>query len=234
MLGLPSTLTKSEIQLICTRWPFFNIAHSYAVPNLQYGFPSCNVIKTAVQALYNSMKGGLDANSQQSLAILPPIKTGFEQKYVIRLIIAIVTNSWRALQLLGQPIDHETSFSMYMYRKQLVNNCLSLKDFSYNLPMALITSSTDPYFQNVLVAHTNRTQNSGRGHQTMPTVDALGVERNPDTLAERLQGVSWPRRHRFRQFTKNKILLELRLTENDTFSHVMEKGNTKKHTVHYA
>ena len=33
---------------------------------------------------------------------------------------------------------------------------------------------------------------------------------------------------RFHQFMKNKILLELRLTENDTFSHVMEKGNTKK------
>ena len=92
--------------------------------------------------------------------------------------------------------------------------------------MALITSSTDPYFQNVLVAHTNRTQNSGRGHPTMPTVDALGVERNPEILAERLQGVSWLQRH--------SSILELRLTENDTFSHVMEKGNTKKHTVHYA
>ena len=76
MLSLPSTLTKKEIQLIHTQWPFFNIAYSYVVLNLPYSFPSCNIIKTAVQALYNSMKVGLDANLQQSLAILPPIKTG--------------------------------------------------------------------------------------------------------------------------------------------------------------
>jgi hypothetical protein len=51
-------------------------------------------MKTAIQALYNSLKGGLDANMQQFQAIQPLIKTGFEQKYVVCLLLSIVTNAW--------------------------------------------------------------------------------------------------------------------------------------------
>jgi hypothetical protein len=86
------------------------------MPNLYYGFPPCNVIITAVKAFYNSLKGGLDANSQQCQSIMPPIRAGFEQKYVICLVIAIVTNWWRALQVLQQPLDNDRSFSMSSYR----------------------------------------------------------------------------------------------------------------------
>jgi hypothetical protein len=65
-------------------------------------------------------------------------------------------NAWRAQQLLHQPIDTDSTFSFNSYRKMLVNQYASLKDFNYNLVMAMINSSIDPYFQNVLVAHPNR------------------------------------------------------------------------------
>jgi hypothetical protein len=39
------------------------------------------------------MKGGLDSNTQQYCCIKPSIKTKFETKYVIHLILAIVTST---------------------------------------------------------------------------------------------------------------------------------------------
>jgi hypothetical protein len=76
------------------------------------------------------------------------------------------------------------SFSMSSYRKLLVNNCLSLKDFNYNLAMALINSSNDPYFQNLLVAQNNRIQASQVQQERLGPVDAPCVQQNLDTLAE--------------------------------------------------
>jgi hypothetical protein len=117
---LPESLTTDDVNLISSRWPLFKLARSYIVPNMYYGFPSCSVMKTAVQTLYSTLKGGLDSNLQQFQAILPPIKTGFEQKYVIRLLISIVTNAWTAQQLLQQTIEPGNGFSLHSYRKLLV------------------------------------------------------------------------------------------------------------------
>jgi hypothetical protein len=164
-------------------WPFFTLAWSYVVPNMYYGFPASSLIKTAVQALYNSLKGGLDAKMQQCQAIQPPIKTGFKQKYVIRLLMSIVMSTWRAQQLLQQPVNGENSLSFHSYRKLLVNQCASLKDFNYKLAMALIQSSADPYFQNFLGANTRRTL-----AQNDITLDAqLGIVRDPATLADHIR-----------------------------------------------
>jgi len=52
----------------------------------------------------------------------------------------------------------EMTLSVHSYRKLLVNSCLSLKDFRYKLAMALINSSSDPYFKIVLVAQNKRNQ----------------------------------------------------------------------------
>jgi len=144
---LPEALSSKEVNLIVSQWPFFAMARSHVVPNMYFGFPPCSAMKIAVQLLYNSLKGGLDSNTQQFQSIIPPIRTGFEQKYVVCLIISIVTNAWRSHQLLNQPIEDKGGFSMHRYRKALVNNCLSLNDFNYNLSMALIQSSSDPYFK---------------------------------------------------------------------------------------
>jgi len=57
------------------------------------GFPSCNIFKTSFQVLYSSLKGGLDANMEQVALNTPGVKVGFKQKYVLRLITALVTNA---------------------------------------------------------------------------------------------------------------------------------------------
>jgi hypothetical protein len=118
-------------------------------------------VKTAVQALCNSLKGGLDAN-----------------------LTSIVMNAWRVQQLLQQPIDTDSTFSFHSYRSLLVNQFASLKDFNYKLAVALIDSSADPYFQNVLVAHPNRTIAE---EQNKINVNAqLGILQDPATLVERI------------------------------------------------
>jgi hypothetical protein len=47
------------------------------------GFPSCALFKSSFQSLYNVIKGGLDANTQQCVSIHPNVKVSFDQKYVI-------------------------------------------------------------------------------------------------------------------------------------------------------
>jgi hypothetical protein len=224
---LPESLSKNEVKLIKSRWPFFTLARNHVLSNLPYGFPPCSVMKTAVQTLYNSLKGGMDANTQQFASITPPLKTGFEQKYVVRLLLCVVTNAWRAQQLLRQPLDYDRPFSMSGYRKSLVNNCPSLRDFNYRLAMALIDSSTDPFFQNVLVADPNRTRAAAMNDNT-PHVMDIGFNRDPETLRVRLNEEVMPKKHRYRGFTTKRNLVELRLTENDDFQHVITKENTKK------
>ena len=55
--------------------------------------------------LYSSLIGGLD--TEQVASITPGVKVGFKQKYVLRLITALVTNAWRTIQLLYYGIEIE-------------------------------------------------------------------------------------------------------------------------------
>jgi hypothetical protein len=89
--------------------------------------------------------------------------------------------------------------------------------------MALIQSSADPYFQNVLGANERRSL----AHNDI-TIDAkLGIVRDPATLADRIRK-KWPKKHRYQGFTNRKNLLELRMTQNDEFEHILMKTNSKK------
>jgi hypothetical protein len=191
------------------------------VPDRYFGFRPTNVVKTAVQVLYNLMKGVLDSNTLKYHSIIPSIRTGFEQKYIICLILCIVTNAWRAQQLLHATIDEEQQFSMMAYRKLLGSTTQTLKDFHYNLTAVLIISANDIYFQNVLIAEPNRAR--GRHTKAQNVNAALSFDRQPDTLAEQLLQEQWPKRHRYRSFTNQKNLLELRFTHNDEFNHELSK-----------
>ena len=201
----------------------------YKLRHLDVGFPATSVLKTKVQMIYNALKGGLDANTQQYRAICPSIKATFEQKYVVHLLLAIVGNAWRAFQLLGHR-DRVTEIPMLSLRKMLANHSVGLRDFNHSLALGLIDSADDIYFQNVLVRDNNRsvaqTNTTDRG------VLNLGFERNPSTLSQRLSEENWPIRYRLRTFTKNRNFLELRLTENNEFKHKLmkcsEHGNKKK------
>jgi hypothetical protein len=58
------------------------------------------LFKTSYQCLYNNIKGGLDANTQQYVSIQPNVKVSFESKYIIHMVLAAVTNAWRTCQLI--------------------------------------------------------------------------------------------------------------------------------------
>jgi hypothetical protein len=102
------------------------------------------------------LKGGLDTNTQQYISINPPIKTGFEQKSIIQMLVVNVINAWRAMQLL-YPSPEMEEYSWKTYKKLLFDHSTNLQEISYNLATSLIQSATNPYFHNVLFQTHNAT-----------------------------------------------------------------------------
>jgi len=225
--SLPEGLGQETTEIIRTRWPFFNLMRTYVLTKYDppIGFPATSLFKTPFQSIYNAFKGGLDSNTQQYCTIKPMMKTCFETKYVIRLILAIVTNSWRAKQFLTHSTDSATG--METYRKQLSNHGPNLRDFAYKLALGLIESSSDPYFQNVLFSQTNNENN---------TEQQDDIVRDPTTLQSRLDQITWPTRFKLNKFSTDATFIELRLTSNAEFDHqcVMLKTDGKRRKAHCA
>jgi hypothetical protein len=119
---------------------------------------------------------------------------------------------------------------MHRYRKSLVNNCQTLKDLNYNLAMALIQSSLDPYFQNVLVKDHNR----HRGEMVLNERSEIGavggvtINWNLNTLHECITTEKFPKKNRYQGFKNRRNVVELSLMENDEFEHFFSKTNTQK------
>jgi hypothetical protein len=180
------------------------------------------MFKSKFQIMYNSLKGRLDANMQQYVSIQPPVKTKFEAKYIIRMMIAIVTNAWRSYQLLSETIDIDT-FTLSMFKKRLRNSGMPLQEFNYNLAIAHINSSTNPNFLNGIFQATTIDESI--------TEAVNSVEINYSTLRDRLHNQFVPLKHRRRAFMNNRALLELRLAKNSEFQHKPHKidGGKVKH-----
>jgi len=81
--ALPKNIEPSVVELFKTRWPFFMAIRKYAIESNSNGFPPCNIYKVSFQTLYNCLKDGLDANTQQMASITMGCKVGFEQKHVL-------------------------------------------------------------------------------------------------------------------------------------------------------
>jgi hypothetical protein len=62
-----------------------------------FAFPATSVFATKLQTLYNTLKGGLYTNSQQCAAIRPYFKTKFENKYIIGLLLAVVSKQLESI-----------------------------------------------------------------------------------------------------------------------------------------
>ncbi len=150
---LPRDLDGKHIDIIATRWPFFKsvreVALSWNPGQGPLGFPKTELFKTSFQCLYNSLKGGLDANTQQYMTIMPKINVKFEQKYVLRMILAVVTNSWRAFQLLRctNAIEHT---SLISFKTKMKNMKLTLMDYNHKLAIGLLRVADDKKMSNML------------------------------------------------------------------------------------
>jgi hypothetical protein len=123
--NLPQNISYKSKEIIESRWNFFHDTRKHLLSKGNVAFPATSVFKTEIQTMYNSLKGGLDANTQQFSSICPQLKTKFEQKYIVRLLLAVVTNAWRTFQLLNNNVD-EYNFSLHQFRKSLINHCPSL------------------------------------------------------------------------------------------------------------
>ena len=137
LTNLPDGLDQKTIDIVRSRWPLFNCTRETAIAMNYKGFPPTSLYKTTFQMMYNCLKGGLDANSQQCAAIQPKIKVGFGQKYVVRMILAIVTNSWRAYQVLRSTSELE-QLSYTAVKLRLQRKADKLTEFTFQLAMALI------------------------------------------------------------------------------------------------
>jgi hypothetical protein len=227
--SLPEELAEETKDIIRTRWPFFHFMRTDVTTKYDppMGFPATALFKTPFQALYNAFKGGLDNNTQQYCSIKPMMKTCFETKYVIRLLLSIVTNSWRAKQFLSHGTDEAPG--METYRKILSNHGPNLRDFTHKLALGLIESSTDPYFQNVIFSQTNNS------NDTQVEVD-YNIPRDPTTLKRRIESCTWPKRFKLKRFSTDPTFVELHLTSNGEFQHKCEilRSTTTRKKAHCA
>ncbi|MFN9979579.1 MAG: hypothetical protein ACK53Y_06690, partial [bacterium] len=71
------------------------------------------------------------------ISIRPNVSVTFEAKYVLRMILAIVTNSWRVYQLLNIK-GNIKEMTRFQIKKQLQNSAVRLTTFNYDLAMDLI------------------------------------------------------------------------------------------------
>jgi hypothetical protein len=52
--------------------------------------------------------------------ICSQLKTKFEQKHILKLLLAVVTNAWRTFQLVDHKVE-EDNFSLHLFWKSLMN-----------------------------------------------------------------------------------------------------------------
>jgi len=114
------------------------------------------------------------------------VKVVFEQKYVLRLITALVTNAWWSIKLLNYGLEIENM--TYTKTKLAVNwNGIKLKDFVFNLAMGLIRSADKWMYyidRSVSEGITDAAQNL--------TLLQLPFKQNESTLMEWLRKVKPP------------------------------------------
>jgi hypothetical protein len=121
---------------------------------------------------------------------------------------------------------------MHRYRKSLVNNCQTLKDLNYNLAMALIQSSLDPYFQNVLVKDHNR----HRGEMVLNERSEIGavggvtINWNLNTLHECITTEKFPKKNRYQGFKNRRNVVELSLM-NMMNLNISSQRQTRKNSL---
>jgi len=126
------------------------------------------------------------------------------------MILAIVTNSWRAYQLLNIK-GNIKEMTRFQIKKQLQNSAVRLTTFNYDLAMDLIRASDENGILN----------NPRVTTDDQPITDDLyhELQLNPLTLRQRLAEEVWPIRYKVKCFNRNDTFVELQLTQNKDFVH---------------
>jgi hypothetical protein len=169
-----------------------------------------SLFKSVYQSVYDSLKGGLDANTQQYISICPKVSVSFEAKYILWMLLAIVSNAWRAYQLLNMK-DNFKDMTRTQIKKHLQNYTVRLTQFNYSLALDLIQVADEGCF---IDRHPD---------PTVRNTSNAGFDFNPSTLQERLRNKEWPVRYKVKCFNRNKNFVKLRLMHNSNFVHKCTK-----------
>lgn len=92
--GLPQNMPATDTAIIASRWPFFKAMRDDAIGTDYQCYVRMSLFKSVYQSVYNSLKGGLDANMQQYISIHPKVSVSFEAKYILQMLLSIVSNAW--------------------------------------------------------------------------------------------------------------------------------------------
>ena len=114
----------------------------------------------ASQGSYNGRKPGLDKNTEMALLIsLINSKLCFESKYVLRMIDAVVCNTWRAhqavhvaLPFIEKEEGNSRTAEIGKVRKKLNNSGMTLQDFTYKLAIKILVNISYKRFYNPTAA----------------------------------------------------------------------------------
>jgi len=169
-----------------------------------------SLFKSVYQSVYDSLKGGLDANTQQYISICPKVSVSFEAKYILWMLLAIVSNAWRAYQLLNMK-DNFKDMTRTQIKKHLQNYTVRLTQFNYSLALDLIQVADEGCF---IDRHPD---------PTVRNTSNAGFDFNPSTLQERLRNKEWPVRYKVKCFNRNENFVKLRLMHNSNFVHKCTK-----------
>jgi len=220
---LPPNLSNSDLEVIKTRWPFFQKFRNTTLPIRDCGMVPINLFKSSYQSLYNSLKGGLDANTQQYVSIQPNVSVTFEQKYLLRMLLAGVTNAWRAFQLMHLELDENTDWTYTNVRNKVRKSDHKLKRFMHQLGLSFIKSASHNYAGSDYVLQPDDLRRTA-ARERSTVAETLGFDPDPNTLQQRLNNEVWPTRGKVKAFTQNPTFVELRFTKNDSFQHVCRKA----------
>jgi len=127
--------------------------------------------------------------------------------------MALVSNAWRAFQLINLPSDI-TTVSFKQLKSKLEASKIKLTKFCFDLSMALIRSADNV---NILDAATlPRNINA-------TLTEELDFNVDPSTLKRQMESETWPIRYKLEVFNRNHNFIELRLTYNNEFPHHCKK-----------
>jgi hypothetical protein len=83
-------------------------------------------------------KSDLKVIKTRYVSIQPNVSVTFEQKYLLQMLLAGVTNAWRAFQLMHLELDEKTDWTYTNVRNKVRKSDHKLKKFMHQLGLSFI------------------------------------------------------------------------------------------------
>jgi hypothetical protein len=139
------------------------------------------------------------------------------------MLLAGITNAWRAFQLMHLELDKNTDWTYSNVRNKVRKSDHKLKKFMHQLGLSFIKSALHTCAGSDYVLQPDDLQRTAAREQST-AAETLGSHPDPNTLQQLLNDEVWPTRGKVKNFTQNPTFVELRFTKNDSFQHFCRKA----------